>query len=196
MVGANAWASTIRAAAKRNGVPEEILNGIIRTESGYDPRAVVAKTGAVGIAQILPSTGKDLGIVPGQNAAVDIDAAARYMKQLHDQAISSGYATGGIMPWVVATSAYHAGMGNVRSGNNIGPESLAYPGKVMQGLPGFEEAAAGFRPGVGGGGVTNDVQIDQITVNTQATDADGIAGAIGNATQRKLLAAQAEGGIQ
>jgi len=199
MVGANAWHSTIAAAAKRNGVPEEILTGLIRKESSFDPSAVGKPTPsgtARGIAQILPGTGKELGVTPGQNAAADIDAAARYLKQLHDQAATSGMASGNVMPWVVATSAYHAGMGNVRSGKNIGPESLAYSGQVMQGLPGFEEAARGFRPGSDGATITNEIQIDQITVQTQATDADGIAGSIGDAARRKLLTAQAETGIQ
>lgn len=190
------FAPYVRRAAQQYGVREDILNGVLRTESGFNPDAVNKKTGAAGIAQILPSTGKELGITPGQNPAADIDAAARYLKQLHDQAITSGMASGGVMPWVVATSAYHAGMGNVRSGKNIGPESLAYPGQVMKGLPGFEEAAMGFRPGSGGATINNEIQIDQITVQTQATDAEGIAGSIGDATRRKLLTAHAETGIQ
>jgi soluble lytic murein transglycosylase-like protein len=187
----------VRAAAAKYGVREDVLNGILRTESGFNPDAVNKKTGAAGIAQIMPATGEELGVKPGKNPIDDIDASARYLRRLHDlSARYIGYDQGEDMPWVMAASAYHAGMGNVRSGKNIGPESLAYPGQVMRGIPGLEEAARGFRPGSDGGTITNEVQIDQITVHTQATDAEGIAGSLSDATRRKLLAAQAETGIQ
>jgi hypothetical protein len=193
--GRSAYASTIAAAAKRHGVPPEILEGLIRTESNFNPYAVNAKTGATGIAQFMPATAKEMGITAGKNPAADIDAAARYLKKLRDQAVTSGMAEGDVMPWVVATGAYNAGMGNVRSGRNIGPEALAYPGKVL-GATDYAEAAYEWMEKRPGGTVTQEVHIDQINVNTQATDANGIASEIGRATQRQLMTAQAEGGIQ
>lgn len=47
-----------------------------------------------------------------------------------------------------------------------------------------------------GGGSQTDIQIDSITVNTQATDAEGIAGDIRGALNRKFTSAQAEQGQQ
>jgi hypothetical protein len=44
------------------------------------------------------------------------------------------------------------------------------------------------------GGGTN-VQIDSMTINTRATDADGIAGDMAGAMRRKLLVANADGGV-
>jgi hypothetical protein len=43
--------------------------------------------------------------------------------------------------------------------------------------------------------IPNSVQIDSITIQTRATDANGIAGGIQSALQRKLLAAGAERGL-
>lgn len=191
--GANFWHSTIAAAAKRHGVPEDVLEGVIRQESSFDPNAVSSK-GAKGLAGLMPATGKELGVTPGKNPADDIDAAARYLRQQHDYAAGHGY-SGEQMPWVAAVAAYHAGMGNTMRGTNIGPESLPYAGQVLHGTS-YEEAASRFQYGPGGMNST-EVNIDQITIQTKATDADGIASDIGDAlTRRKLLAGQAEGGIQ
>lgn len=58
------------------------------------------------------------------------------------------------------------------------------------------DAAISARAPSGGGGSTTSVQIDQITVVTAATDANGIAGSIADATRRKLSAAQADQGMR
>lgn len=46
---------------------------------------------------------------------------------------------------------------------------------------------------IGGGGTQ--VHIDEININTRATDANGIASSIGGAMQRKLLVSNADGGL-
>lgn len=194
VTGEAAWMPTIDAASKKYGLPPGLLAGLIGTESNFDPNAVNARTGAKGIAQFMPETAREMGIIAGENPAADIDAAARYLLKLRNQAVAAGYE--GDMPWVVATSAYHDGMGNVRSGRNIGQESLSYPGKVLRDTEFADLAASWTRSRPGGIGGTTEVHIAQITVNTQATDAEGVAAGLGPAIQRKLMVAQAEGGIQ
>lgn len=94
-----------------------------------------------------------------------------------------------------ALMAYNGGERRVRTssmfgdGSNPKPltgETLAYPGHV------YEYAAAHS----GGGGTSNNVQIDEVNVITQATDAEGMAAAADGALRRKLGAAQAEQGMQ
>jgi hypothetical protein len=57
-----------------------------------------------------------------------------------------------------------------------------------------QSAAAGMPTAMNTRGGTQ-VHIDEITVNTRATDANGIAGSIGGALQRKLLVANADPGL-
>jgi len=49
----------VRIAASRWGVEEEILYGLVRTESAFIPD-VVSHAGAVGLAQLMPATGLDV----------------------------------------------------------------------------------------------------------------------------------------
>lgn len=188
--GAAPYSSAISAASKKHGIPEEVLIGMMRTESGFNPN-VVSPKGARGLMQIMPDTGKDLGIVPGQDPAADINAAARYLAQLR----ASGAKTLGLNPMAsmaYAVDAYHTGEGNIRNHTNIGPESMAYSSKVLSGTA-FQ---AQSRPWMGGGSSSN-VNIEHITVNTQATNGEGIAASIGSETaKRKLLTAHAENGPQ
>lgn len=183
----------IRAAAGKYGVREDVLHGIIQRESNFNPDAKSPKSSSRGVAGLLKGTGGDLGVTPGKDPIADIDAAARYLKQLHSTSKRYlGDDAGETMPYIMAVKAYHDGMGNVRKGIHPDADSLSYPEKVLQGIPDLEGAA---RDSANVGTVNNDVQISQITVNTQATDAEGIAGDIGPATRRKLLAAHAETGI-
>jgi soluble lytic murein transglycosylase-like protein len=75
-----------QAAAKRTGIPLAVLVAQGKQESGFDPNAV-SKTGAIGIAQILPSTARDPGygvkpIDPAtlRDPAVAIAFQADYMR--------------------------------------------------------------------------------------------------------------------
>ncbi|QIG48619.1 lytic transglycosylase domain-containing protein [Nordella sp. HKS 07] len=49
-----------KAEAKRNQIPFEIVDAVMRVESGYDPGAL-GSVGEVGLMQILPSTADMLG---------------------------------------------------------------------------------------------------------------------------------------
>jgi len=77
-------------------------------------------------------------------------------------------------------------------------------GRILRPVPGAARAAqgAGATPSVQSSppisstaGPSNSVQIDQITVNTQATDANRIAADMGRAVQRKFNVAYADGGL-
>ena len=106
----------ISAAEAAHGIPAGLLARQLYQESRYRPDIINGDTaspaGALGIAQFMPATARDLGIDPlDPNAA--IDAAGRYMRRLYDSLGS----------WAEALAAYNWGIGNVkRKGLTAAPE--------------------------------------------------------------------------
>lgn len=115
------WQSQIVVSAARWDISPAILAAQIDAESGFNPNSV-SSAGAVGIAQFLPSTAKDMGIDPyDPNAAIDGMARldAHYLKQF-----------GSIDK---ALSAYNAGPGAVSNYGGIPPyaETQNYVKKIL-----------------------------------------------------------------
>ena len=71
----------ISAASARHGVPEALVRGVIKQESGGDPLAVSNK-GARGLMQLLPSTAADMGVQDEFDPAQNIDGGTKYLGQL------------------------------------------------------------------------------------------------------------------
>jgi soluble lytic murein transglycosylase-like protein len=72
------WRALIAQAADRYDVPADLIEAIIAVESGGNPRAV-GPAGEQGLMQILPSTGRRLGLRDGFDPAQNIDAGTRYL---------------------------------------------------------------------------------------------------------------------
>jgi soluble lytic murein transglycosylase-like protein/ribose 5-phosphate isomerase RpiB len=179
----------IDKTAAKYGIESQVLAGVLRTESGFNPNAVNKDSGARGIAQLLPKYFPNAG----KDANADIDTAGGELRRLHDSFLNDGNDSDA--SWFLALQGYNAGRSRVlHSANNGGTgkpltaETLAYPGKVL--------ASPGAQGSATRGGSSSTVQIDSITVNTQATDADGIAGDLDAAIDRKMTAANAEPGQQ
>lgn len=188
--GRDSYESQIQASAKKHGLDPEILAGVLHTESNFDPKAVSA-VGAVGIAQLMPQYFPGAGVDP----LADIDTAAgeiARLKRFHMR--NNGGNEADAMD--KALMSYNGGLARVTHSNEFGDgagkskpltgETISYPGKVY-------EYAAAHSGGVGGGGSTS-IQIDEVNVNTAATDAQGIASGMSGAIKNKLGAAQAEQG--
>lgn len=100
------YATEIRAAAARHGVPGDLLLRLGYQESRYRADVINgttrSKVGALGMFQFMPATARDLRIDPldWQQAA---DGAARYLAQLYRRYDA----------WTPALMAYNWGMGNV-----------------------------------------------------------------------------------
>ncbi|WP_092646613.1 lytic transglycosylase domain-containing protein [Jannaschia faecimaris] len=105
----SAWIDTARAAARRNGVPEDLFLRLVRQESGWNPNARSHK-GAMGLAQLMPGTARGLGVDP-RNPAQNLDGGARYL--------AMQYRTFG--SWRLALAAYNAGPGAVERHGGIPP---------------------------------------------------------------------------
>ncbi len=105
-----------------NGLEPELVAAIIRAESNFQPR-LVSERRAVGLMQLIPSTGDAMGVNdltdPGENVA----AGAKYLKYLHAEFNGNE---------VLALAAYNAGEGSVRRFDGVPPyrETREYVRKV------------------------------------------------------------------
>lgn len=100
--------ATLSSALIEAGVPEW-LKYLPLAESGLQSRAV-SPAGAAGLWQIMPRTGRSLGLKINRRVDERLDthkaslAAACYLKKLHTQ----------FDDWLLALAAYNCGAGNVR----------------------------------------------------------------------------------
>jgi len=74
----------ITEASKRFGVSFSLLKAIIKAESDFDAQAV-SKKGAMGLMQIMPQNFKLLGLKDPFDPTQNINAGARYFKQLYER---------------------------------------------------------------------------------------------------------------
>jgi len=74
----------ITRASEQYGISFPLLKAIIKVESDFDPRAV-SKKGAKGLMQIMPENFRPLGIKDPFNPSENINAGARYFKQMYDR---------------------------------------------------------------------------------------------------------------
>ncbi len=70
----------IRDASQKTGVPPNLIDAMVRTESAYKPDAR-SRVGAVGLMQLMPATASELGVDP-HNPQENVYGGALYMKKL------------------------------------------------------------------------------------------------------------------
>jgi soluble lytic murein transglycosylase-like protein len=78
------FADLIRSAAKKHGLDENLLAHVIAIESNFNSRAISRKQ-AQGLMQLLPTTAARLSVANAFDPAQNIDAGARYLKELVDR---------------------------------------------------------------------------------------------------------------
>jgi soluble lytic murein transglycosylase-like protein len=116
----------ISDTARRQEIEPDLLRGVVRQESSFRPCAVSSK-GAMGLMQLMPATAASLGVKNPFDPRENLDAGARFLKQLLTQYDSLALALG----------AYNAGPGKVDRAEGIPkiPETLNYVQKILSGLP-------------------------------------------------------------
>ncbi|MDI3316268.1 MAG: lytic transglycosylase domain-containing protein [Bacillota bacterium] len=109
-------------AAARYGVDARLLEAVARAESGLDPRAVSA-AGALGLMQLMPETARAMGAEDPLDPAQNVEAGARYLKELIDR-------FGDVR---LALAAYNAGPAAVERYGGVPPypETQAYIFRVL-----------------------------------------------------------------
>jgi soluble lytic murein transglycosylase-like protein len=118
----------IHRAAQQYGHDANLLKAIIHVESRFNPHAVSPK-GAIGLMQVMPATGRRVGISTPHtmlfDPAMNLQAGARYLRILMDMFADRPE---------LAVAAYNAGEGAVlrhKRGIPPFPETQAYVRDVM-----------------------------------------------------------------
>jgi hypothetical protein len=145
---------------------------------------MMSSAGAEGHFQFMPNTAKEYGLKNPYDFNESSDAAARKMRDLLKQY------NGDLEK---ATSAYNWGQGNLAKKGMSGrpEETRSYATKVLSGV----QAANVAPPGRTTSDNSTTVQIDNLNVQTQATDAKGIAQSIQPAVAKYSFSNNANTGM-
>lgn len=121
-----------RAAARRNGVPEEVYVQLVDQESGWDPQAANPGSTARGLNQFIESTAKSRGLIKdGKDLRFDPEASleegAKYLAELGKKFNGD---------WLKALKAYGVTHPSNWGGNENDPQYLATVEKFRRALGG------------------------------------------------------------
>lgn len=103
------YLSMAKAAAQRHGIPTDLFLRLVHQESRWNAKAV-SHAGAIGLAQLMPGTAKQLGVDP-RDPAQNLEGGARYLAIQYKK-----FGT-----WRLALAAYNAGPGAVQKYGGIPP---------------------------------------------------------------------------
>ena len=122
LAGNTIYDSMIASAATQHAVDARLVKAVIQAESAFQPRARSSR-GAMGLMQLMPKTARQYDARNPYDPASNINAGARYLKQLLDE-----------FELPLALAAYNAGQGAVRRFGGIPPyaETQAYVTKVLE----------------------------------------------------------------
>ena len=126
------WWPVLNAAAKHYKLDPMLLDSVIQVESGWREDAQ-SEAGAIGLAQLMPETARELGVRNPWDGGQNIWGAALYLKRLNDRYCN----------WPMVLAAYNAGPTRVDECHcvpNI-PETKAYVQKVFRHWDSVEEFA-------------------------------------------------------
>ncbi len=109
------------AAGRRNGLPKGLMRALVEVESGLRAHRI-SFAGAMGPAQLMPGTAKQLGVADPFDPEQSIDAGARYLAQQLQR-------TGRLE---LAIASYNAGPGAVNGAVPKNGETEFYVAKVLK----------------------------------------------------------------
>jgi soluble lytic murein transglycosylase-like protein len=130
--GAVDVAAAVQAASSRNNLNPDLINSMIRVESGFNPHAVSPK-GAQGLMQLMPQTAARMGVADPFNPVENIEGGTRYIRELLDRYH---------LDLVKALAAYNAGPERVEQYHGVPPypETIAYVSRVIRNFNGKQSA--------------------------------------------------------
>jgi len=115
------YGSIIYREALRNHLQPELVAAVVSAESDFRPKLISGKN-AQGLMQLIPSTGRLLGVNDPFDPESNVAAGAKYLRYLMDRFEDPR----------VAIAAYNAGEGNVEKFGGVPPfpETRAYIQRV------------------------------------------------------------------
>jgi TP901 family phage tail tape measure protein/lambda family phage tail tape measure protein len=118
-IAARPFGREIIAAAKANNVDAALFAALVEQESG-NRQSAISRSGAIGLAQLMPDTARELGVNPN-DPMQNLMGGARYLRQQLDRFGLEG-----------GLRAYNQGPGaQQRTPGGNSQQSIAYPGLVL-----------------------------------------------------------------
>jgi len=117
-------ADAVSAASDRYRLDPDLLNSVIRAESGFNPHAVSRK-GAQGLMQLMPETASQLGVPNAFDPQANVDGGTRYLRELLERYN---------FDIIKALAAYNAGTKRVEQYHGVPPyrETRAYVASIVR----------------------------------------------------------------
>jgi soluble lytic murein transglycosylase-like protein len=117
-------ADAVSAASDRYRLDPDLVNSVIRAESGFNPRAVSRK-GAQGLMQLMPETASKLGVPNAFDPQANVDGGTRYLRELLERYN---------FDMIKALAAYNAGTKRVEQYHGVPPyqETRAYVSSIVR----------------------------------------------------------------
>jgi soluble lytic murein transglycosylase-like protein len=114
----------ITRASGRYRLDPDLVNSVIRAESGFNPKAVSPK-GAQGLMQLMPKTASNLGISNPFDPRANVDGGTRYLRELLERYN---------FDLIKALAAYNAGPQRVEQYHGVPPyyETQAYIARIVR----------------------------------------------------------------
>jgi soluble lytic murein transglycosylase-like protein len=114
----------VSEASGRYRLDPDLVNSVIKAESGFNVRAVSRK-GAQGLMQLMPDTASKLGVPNAFDAQANVDGGTRYLRELLERYN---------FDLVKALAAYNAGPRRVEQYGGLPPyyETHAYVARIVK----------------------------------------------------------------
>jgi soluble lytic murein transglycosylase-like protein len=114
----------VTATSDRYHLDPDLVNSVIRAESGFNAKAVSPK-GAQGLMQLMPATASKLGVSNAFDPRSNVDGGTRYLRELLQRYN---------FDLVKALAAYNAGPQRVQQYHGVPPyyETQAYVSKIVR----------------------------------------------------------------
>lgn|SRR5215469_5407000 len=114
----------VSAASDRYRLDPDLVNSVIRAESGFNPHAVSRK-GAQGLMQLMPETASKLGVPNAFDPEANVDGGTRYLRELLERYN---------FDLIKALAAYNAGTKRVEQYHGVPPyqETRHYVASIVR----------------------------------------------------------------
>jgi soluble lytic murein transglycosylase-like protein len=113
----------VNAASAKHSVDPDLVQSVIRAESGFNPKAVSRK-GAQGLMQLMPATASKLGVTNSMDPAANVEGGTQYLHEMLERFNND---------LVKALAAYNAGPERVEKYKGVPPyhETYAYVSRII-----------------------------------------------------------------